>query len=102
MAKHDKLSDSSSIVIVDDGVDIQPDMSDNKLITAVSRVKLVLTIPAHTKRIGPVTGEPYEWKYAGDVVEVSEEDVEPLLLLRLGESICCGGSSDSNYIFKRF
>jgi hypothetical protein len=63
------------------------------------KVRVRSAYPACLKYTGLVTGERYEWKVAGTVIEVFKADVEDLLSKRLGSKACCGSPSLGNVLF---
>lgn len=104
MAKHSKYPRNSGLELFPPteeviGVDISKELSDNQ--SNVNRVALISQFPARIRRVGLISGESYEWPDAGSTVMVLSEDVESLLALRIGEGACCGGSPDSNFLFRR-
>jgi hypothetical protein len=105
MAKRSSLTGGSSLnlqhevitpKISDSGVDIEPDV----FYTNSNRVSVRLRLPARYIRVGPVSGERYEWDYAGSSVDVLSEDVDGLLSLKMGEGACCGGQTGPFFLFE--
>ena len=64
----------------------------------INTVRVQSLIDAHLYYTGQVSGELYEWRMAGTVVEVDERDVPELLSKRLGKKMCCGNGT--NLIFQ--
>lgn len=61
-------------------------------------VEIQSLIDAHLVYAGRISGKQYEWKRAGDIVSILEEDVPELLEKRLGKKTCCGNGE--NRIFQ--
>ena len=77
-------------------VDSESVLPYNEVIT----VSITSLLDARLVYTGQVTGQQYEWKKAGSVVEVSVEDSEILLAKRIGRDSCCGNSTDGQAIFQ--
>ena len=77
-------------------VDSESVLPYNKEIT----VSLTSLLDARLVYTGQVTGQQYEWKKAGSVVEVNAYDSEILLAKRIGKDSCCGNSTDGQPIFQ--
>lgn len=65
-----------------------------------SETFVVSLIEAHLTYSGKSSGRQYEWKKAGDVTRVLNEDVPELLEKRLGGTPCCGNNPTGNLIFQ--
>lgn len=68
-----------------------------------SKINVMLVeslIEAHLTYSGKSSGRQYEWKKAGDVIEVLPEDVSELIEKRLGGTLCCGNNPTGNRIFQ--
>lgn len=94
MAKRSQPSVSSN---VDDSIAFVT--SVNYTIVEQS-VKVVSKFPATISIRGQATGKLYEWKNAGSVVEVSQEDVADLLTKKIGNTSCCGNNQRGNLLFE--
>lgn len=55
------------------------------------KVKIQSLVDAHVYYTGQISGELYEWRKAGAIVDVDERDVPELLAKRPGKKPCCGG-----------
>lgn len=62
---------------------------------------LRLIFPARVRINGSVTGKPYEWAQAGEIVFVDEADVADLLSREIGgQEGCCGSSVGRSKLFE--
>lgn len=75
-------------------------VADNPQTTTII-VAIQSQFPAHLKYIG-LSGKEYNWKTAGDIVYVYEEDVPVLLSKRIGRNSCCGVRSEGNFPFRLY
>lgn len=58
--------------------------------------------PSIIKYAGQVTGKPYVWNGAGDVVGVDADDAPFLLSKKIGGRSCCGGlNPNGNKLFEK-
>lgn len=75
-------------------------VADNPQTTTIV-VAIQSQFPAHLKYIG-LSGQEYNWRTAGDIVYVYEEDVPVLLSKRIGRNSCCGVRSEGNFPFRLY
>ena len=67
--------------------------------TSTINIEIQSLIEAHLLYSGKATLRQYEWKKAGDIVNVHTDDVSELLEKRLGMKQCCG-DQNGNKIFQ--
>jgi len=67
--------------------------------STIKLVKIQSLIEAHLVYNGKASRRHYEWKRAGEIISVLEEDVPELLEKRLGGKQCCGDQG-GNKIFQ--
>ena len=76
-------------------------MVANNLQTTTIMVAIQSQFPAHLKYRG-LSGQEYNWRAAGDIAYVYEEDVAYLLTKRIGRKSCCGVVSEGNFLFQKY
>ena len=64
-------------------------------------IKIQSLIDSHFIYVGKITEKNYEWRGAGDVVFVDEQDAPDLLSKRIGERSCCGDGLKGNKVFEQ-
>ncbi len=67
----------------------------------IESTKVQLLFPAHVVYTGAVSGQRYDFREPGSVLEVDSRDVPAMLAYRIGTTSCCGGSDPSgNVVFQ--
>lgn len=72
---------------------------ENKPKVTINSLEVESLIEAHLIYDGEASRRRYEWKRAGEIISVLEEDVPELLSKRLGAKQCCGDQG-GNKIFQ--